>query len=299
MWRHWHLIPPSLFTHSPSGAAAHITLHGAKGKRKGGKKKNIPAPSPVLAPSFWFSSVLSSGPSWSSPCLSSAAGPARRGQIQSDHAMFRFPWLAQRSQPWLPSRPSFAAQYEGEAYYWLTWSIITSLSSTSQQPHNHGDSNPWPFSRSRLAVDVREHGLPLVVHHHVVALSLTEFEARRASHSNLRTFCCPLFADGGRRRGHFLRSSFISSFSPRVLRRPTDSLAPRNTFLRCGLLCSSVLSFVLLSQYLPSRVTAPIRDGRYCGGQRCSKVPVSRSLTVPLLGSVPSRCRCFTLSCAA
>ena len=81
----------------------------------------------------------------------------------------------------------------------------------------------------------------------MVALSLTEFEARRASHSNLRPFYCPLFADGGRRRGHFLYSSFISSFSPRVLRRPTDSLAPRNTFLRCGLLCSSV-SRALLAQ---------------------------------------------------
>ena len=31
-------------------------------------------------------------------------------------------------------------------------------------------------------------------------------------------------------------------FPPRVLRRPTDSLAPRNVSLRCGILCSSVLS---------------------------------------------------------
>ena len=153
----------------PSGAAAHI------GKEKG-KKNHGPHPSrpfPCPRPLFLVFVCLVV---WSFLVVS-AAGPARRGQIQSDHAMLRFPWLAQRSQPWLPSSPSFAAQYEGEAYCWLTWSITTSLSSTSQQPHNHADSNPWPFSRSRLAVDVREHGLPLVVHHHVVALSLTSCAA--------------------------------------------------------------------------------------------------------------------------
>ena len=65
---------------------------------------------------------------------------------------------------------------------------------------------------------------------------------------------------------------------------------------------------VLLSQYLPSRVSAPIRYGWYTvagdGAPRSLSVVRSsgtglalfRSLTVPLLGSVPSRCRCFTLS---
>ena len=45
------------------------------------------------------------------------------------------------------------------------------------------------------------------------------------------------------------------------------------------------LLLVLLSQYLPSRVTAPIRDGRYCGGRWCSKVPVSCSFFGSLLDS--------------
>ena len=76
--------------------------------------------------------------------------------------MLRVLWLAQRSQPWLPSRPSLAAQYEGEALCWLTWSFTASMSSTSQQPLNHGASNLWPFSRSPLAVAARERGLPLV-----------------------------------------------------------------------------------------------------------------------------------------
>ena len=73
------------------------------------------------------------------------------------------------------------------------------------------------------------------------------------------------------------RSLLLLSFSPRVLRSPTDSLALVRLLL------------VLLFQYLPSRVTAPIRDGRYCGWRRSG---------APLLGSVPSRCRCFTLHCA-
>ena len=70
--------------------------------------------------------------------------------------MLRFPWLAQRSQPWLSSRPSLTAQYEGEALCLLTWNFTTSMSSTSQQPLNHGDSNLWAFSRAPLAVAARE-----------------------------------------------------------------------------------------------------------------------------------------------
>ena len=31
------------------------------------------------------------------------------GQIQSDRAMLRFPWLVKWSKPWLPSRPGLAA----------------------------------------------------------------------------------------------------------------------------------------------------------------------------------------------
>ena len=69
-----------------------------------------------------------------------------------------------------------------------------------------------------------------------------------------------------------------------MLRSPTDSLAPRNlpsvagSFARPSSPCA-------LSQYLPSRVTAPIRDGRYCGWRRCSKVPVSCSFFGSLLDS--------------
>ena len=42
---------------------------------------------------------------------------------------------------------------------------------------------------------------------------------------------------------------------------------------------------MLLSQYLPSRVSASIRDGRYCGWRRCSNFPVSCSFFGSLLDS--------------
>ena len=53
--------------------------------------------------------------------------------------------------------------------------------------------------------------------------------------------------------------------------------------LRAPLLVRLLL--VLLSQYLPSRITAPIRDGWYRGWRRCSKVPVSSSFLGSLLDS--------------
>ena len=87
--------------------------------------------SPTRPP--FLSVFLSACLPWSSSCFSSAAGPARRGQIQSDPAMLRFPWLVEWSQPWLSSRPGLAAEYESEAPCWWTWSITISLSSTTQE----------------------------------------------------------------------------------------------------------------------------------------------------------------------
>ena len=87
-------------------------------------------------------------------------------------------------------------------------------------------------------------------------------------------------------RSLFSFPSLFSFFSPRVYRSPTASLGPRTTFksrmvpldnssLRCGLLCSSVFSYVLLSQYPPSRVS-PFQYEMVCTvvGRWCSKVPV-------------------------
>ena len=110
------------------------------------------APPPVCLPLslsslvfFLFFLCLRAGPPWTDPKWSRHAS---------------FPWLMEWSQPWLPSRPGLAAQYESEAPCWWTGVITISLSSTSK----NGDPNSRLFSRPRLTVDEREHGLPLGDH---------------------------------------------------------------------------------------------------------------------------------------
>ena len=175
-----------------------------------------------------------------------------------------------------------------------SWSLVNciSLSSTSQQPHNHGDPNPWLFSRSRHAVDVREHGLPLVDHQHVVSLPLIVLDARRAGHYDLHSTTPQLSR---------LCRWWTAQWSISLPSFSSSGSSARPSF-----------SFVLLSQYLPSRVS-PFQYEMVCtvavdGAPRFLSVFRSRrgswtlyfrSLTVPLLGSVPSRCRCFTPICAA
>ena len=85
-----------------------------------------PFPPPICLPIRLSSLIVSLS------LLCRRTGPPRTDQ--SDLAMLRVVWLAQRSQPWLPSRPSLAAQYEGEAICWLTKNFTTSMSSTSRQP---------------------------------------------------------------------------------------------------------------------------------------------------------------------
>ena len=110
----------------------------------------------------------------------------------------------------------------------------------------------------------------------------------------LRPLSRPVFADGGRLRGHSHHPHRSLCLLPRVLRSPTASLDPA-TRARCGLLDSSVFSLALLSQFLPSRVS-PFNTRRSALRlARCSKVLVigslsesrldspSRPLTVPLL----------------
>ena len=96
-----------------------------------GRPRPVVPPSPTCPP--FLSVFLSACLPWSSSCSSSAAGPARRGQIQSDRAMLLFPWLVEWSLPWLSSRPGLAAECESEAPCWWTWSITISLSSTTQE----------------------------------------------------------------------------------------------------------------------------------------------------------------------
>ena len=131
--------------------------------------------------------------------------------------------------------------------------------------HWKGDPNPWLFSRSRLAVDVREQGVQLVDHlYHLdlppcaffasffaaaeqecgLPLDRTtsdyppfRFETKLAGHSNLSPLCCLISA-----MSDSTEILSLSGYLPRVLWSPTDSLASRNAPLHCGLLYSSVFS---------------------------------------------------------
>ena len=99
---------------------------------------------------------------------------------------------------------------------------------------------------------------------------------------------------------------FAFSLEYHGVRRP--ALGPALPY-RGGLLRSAVLSWALLSRFLPSRVS-PFNTRRSALWlARCSKVPVIgsffgsrldsrfRPLTVPFMGPVPSCCWCFTLRC--
>ena len=101
--------------------------------------------------------------------------------------------------------------------------------------------------------------------------------------------------------------SFPLSFSPRALRMQADSLAPRNASLVAGSFArppSSGAPFpvsplpclrsdtVWLVLWLVTVLQGPCQIFVL---RESAGVALFRSLTVPLLGSVPSRCRCFTL----
>ena len=68
------------------------------------------------------------------------------------------------SQPWLSSRPGLAAVYEGEGGPGASLSHCRAL-------RKNGDPNSGLFSRPRLAVDEREHGLPLGIHLYLASLT--------------------------------------------------------------------------------------------------------------------------------
>ena len=98
---------PPVFEANANGTPLRMTA-GYMGSRACWRRpRPVVPPSPTRPP--FLSVFLSACLPWSSSCFSSAAGPARRGQIQSDRAMLRFPWLVEWYQPWLPSRPGLAA----------------------------------------------------------------------------------------------------------------------------------------------------------------------------------------------
>ena len=95
--------------------------------------------------------------------------------------------------------------------------------------HKNGNRNSGLFSRPRL-VDEREHGLLLGDQY--LASLIFIFVASPgvlAMIHILRPLSRPVFADGGRLRGHSHRPHRSCYLLPRVPRSPTASLDPRNT----------------------------------------------------------------------
>ena len=100
--------------------------------------------------------------------------------------------------------------------------------------------------------------------------------------------------------------SFSLSFSPRAVRRLADSLAPRNASLVAGSFArppSPSAPFPVSplpclrsdTVWLVLWLVTVLRPCQIFVLRESAGLALFRSLTVPLLGSVPSRCRCFTL----
>ena len=131
---------------------------------------------------------------------------------------------------------------------------------------------------------------------------------RMGSEGLLQPLLCPLirpiFADCGRIKGH---SSRFFLLYPRVLWSPTDSLAVRKAFFVAGFFAcpsspcapfpvSSLPCFgsdtVWLVLWLVTVLQGPCQMAVL---RESAGLALFRSLTVPLWGSVPSCCCCFTL----
>ena len=133
--------------------------------------------------------------------------------------------------------------------------------------HKNGNPNSGLFSRPRLAVDEREHGLPLGDHLYLAFLIFIFVASPGvlAMIHILRPLSRPVFADGGRLRGHSHRPHRPVYLLPRVPGSPTASLDPRST---CSLRASRL---VRSSPWRSFPSTFPlvflplIRDGRHCG----------------------------------
>ena len=152
--------------------------------------------------------------------------------------------------------------------------------STNSRP----ESRPWAARPGREEGQVLgssndvlgiEYGLPLVDLLDLLGLPppLQLKSGAKASYNHsLCPLIRPIFADGGRIKDHTSRLLFLPLLLEYFGVRRTASQSATRYLLRDPLLVRLLL--VLLSQYLPSRVSAPIRYGWYCGWRRCSKVPV-------------------------
>ena len=125
---------------------------------------------------------------------------------------------------------------------------------------------------------------------------------------HLRPLGRPVFPDGGQLRGHSLRPHRSFYSLPRVPRSPTASLGPRNTYsLRVSRLIRlllgalfpvpSISCFFLYYETVGTAAgTVPQGSCHWFVNGESAGLTFS-SFDSPLVGSVLSRCWCFTLRC--
>ena len=203
----------------------------------------------------------------------------RRGQIQSDLAMICLGWLIHG-----PSHGSLlvlASRLSTRMQPCCRPRTSTSMPNTS---FNWWSSHMASFSSSPCGWRTRTRPT-LVDHLHYIGLSPATPSIREQWPLVFHT-CDPLsvpswqMTDGS--MVTVLASLMLSFFLLEHFGGWRTVPATRPS-LRAPLLVRLLL--VLLSQYLPSRVSAPIRYGWYCGWWQCSKVPVSSSFFGSLLDS--------------
>ena len=175
--------------------------------------------------------------------------------------------------------------------------------------HKNGDPNNGLFSRPRLTVDEREHGLPLGDHHYLASFIII-FAASPGMLAMIH-ICDPSavpsfqMVDGS---VVILIVLIVLFVLPRVPRSPTASLGPRNTYsLRVSRLVRlllgapfpvpSISCFFLYYETVGTAAGTVLQGSCHWFVNGESAGLTFSSFDSPLVGSVLSRCWCFTLRC--
>ena len=174
-----------------------------------------------------------------------------------------------------------------------------------------GDPNTWPFSRPSLAAHGRESGLPLV--NYLRNIGSPPKLPRQFENQGLLPFtiCDPLSVPSLRMEDRSM-VTFLSCYALLLSSSTSESdgllSSPQRVFC-CGILCSPVFSLcsspcisppVSLTRYgmlVLWLVTVLQGPCQIFVLRESAGLALFRSLTVPLVGSVPSGCCCFTLRC--
>ena len=168
----------------------------------------------------------------------------------------------------------------------------------------------WPLSRPRLAADVREYGLRWLINCSTLAFSQQLHQLGSPGFyvpHNRDPLSVPSWQVVDGSVVTFLASLVLSFFFSSSTSEAGGLLSSPQRVPRCWILCSSAFSLcsfpvsllpclrsdtVWLVLWLVTALQGPCQWFVLRGS---AGLALFRSLTVPLLSSVPSRCRCFTL----